>query len=65
MYRVEQSRGAGKTPGPWDKEYTNLYFIFSMMFNAFIISNMFVGVLCSAYNRQKDKLGKLDTISAS
>lgn len=51
MYEVQQSRGPGKTPGAWDRPLTNVYFIFSMGFCAFLITNMFVGVVCSAYNR--------------
>ena len=63
MYQVERSRGPGKTPGEKSNLFSNTYFTVCQMVCALFIINMFVGVVCSAYNRQKDKIGKIDTIT--
>ena len=34
-----------------------IYFIFYIIFGAFFITNLFVGVVISTYNREKDRLG--------
>ena len=58
MYRAMYSKGAGQQPDRNDVSYfPAIYYIFYVIFGAFFITNLFVGVVISTYNREKDRLG--------
>ena len=59
MYRAMHSNGPGAQASKDDKSYfASLYFAFYVVFGAFFITNLFVGIVISTYNREKDRLGK-------
>ena len=58
MYRAVRSEDSGKQPS--DENFDGLaatYFCFYIIFGAFFITNLFIGVVISTYNREKDRLG--------
>lgn len=60
MYRAIRSRGEGKQPdrsGETADPIAAAYFCIFIVFGAFFITNLFVGVVISTYNREKDRLG--------
>lgn len=60
MYRAMESRGPHQQPdltGVDKQYYPSLYYCFYIIFGAFFITNLFVGVVISTYNREKDRLG--------
>jgi len=58
MYRAMDSNGPTMTPGFKTKPYYSLFFISYVIFGAFFITNLFVGVVISSFNRESDRLGK-------
>jgi len=61
MYSTVNSKGPDLLPGY--KEGSNPYilcsfFMFFIMFGAFFVMNLFVGVIISAFNRETERLGK-------
>ena len=60
MYRAMRSRGSGIEPDftAEGKDYfDSIFYIFFIIFGAFFITNLFVGVVISTYNREKERLG--------
>lgn len=60
MYLANKTRGPGLEPDykSDSKQFIFVtYFIFYIVFGAFFITNLFVGVVISTYNREKDRLG--------
>lgn len=59
MYRSEEFT---KEPGvkniPGENKLNTLFFVFFIIIGSFFITNLFVGVVISSYNREKDNLGK-------
>ena len=58
MYRGVASRGIDMTPVQLTNIYTAFFFIGFMIVGSFFMLNLFVGVVISTYNREKEKLGK-------
>lgn len=58
MYRAMDSNGPDKVPGYKEKPIYSLFFVFYIVFGAFFITNLFVGVVISSFNRESDRLGK-------
>jgi len=58
MYRAMDSRGPELVPGYKEQPYLSFFFLFFVIFGAFFITNLFVGVVISAYNRESERLGK-------
>ena len=60
MYLANKTRGPGLEPD-YDSDKKQFlfvtYYIFYIVFGAFFITNLFVGVVISTYNREKDRLG--------
>ena len=60
MYRAMESNGPNEMPditGNNKHYYPALYYCFYIIFGAFFITNLFVGVVISTYNREKERLG--------
>ena len=58
MYHAIHSQGPGKVPNENTKSYiVSLYFILSVIIGSFFVTNLFVGIVTSTYNREKDRLG--------
>ena len=52
------SNGPNLTPGFKTKPYYSIFFVVYIIFGAFFITNLFVGVVISTFNRESDRLGK-------
>jgi len=59
MYRGMASRGPDLQPSPNSQPQVALFYVFFMVVGCFFMINMFVGVVISTYNREKENLGKL------
>lgn len=57
MYKIMNSNGPDLVPSYKKEPYLSLYFMAFIVFGAFFIINMFVGVVISAYNREIEKNG--------
>lgn len=57
MYKVMNSGGPETAPGYKTSPYLSLFFILFIIFGAFFIINLFVGVIISAYNREIERSG--------
>ena len=55
MNMAVNSKGPSLAPGFKETPYISLFFLIFMIFGAFFIVNLFVGVIISAYNREIDK----------
>ena len=51
------SGGPETAPGYKTSPYLSLFFILFIIFGAFFIINLFVGVIISAYNREIERSG--------
>jgi len=58
MYKMMNSNGPDLVPGYKVNYFISAFFIFFIIFGAFFIINLFVGVVISAYNRESERLGK-------
>jgi len=58
MYRGAASRGIDLQPERLARPYMAFFFIAFIVIGSFFILNLFVGVVISTYNRQKEKHGK-------
>ena len=58
MYQGIAARGVDLAPK--DKNYPlyALYFIFFIVICAFFIMNLFIGIVISNYNKERERLGK-------
>jgi len=54
MNRAINSKGPFDVPGFKESPYLSLFFLVFMIFCAFFIISLFVGVIISAYNREID-----------
>jgi len=57
MYKIMNSNGPDRVPGYKQQPYLSIFFMAFIIFGAFFIINMFVGVVISAYNREIEKNG--------
>jgi voltage-gated sodium channel type IV alpha len=55
MNLAVNSKGPLDVPGFKENPYISLFFLVFIIFGAFFIINLFVGVIISAYNREIDK----------
>ena len=51
------SSGTFTTPGFKEQPWTATFFIIFVIFASFFITNLFIGVIISAYNREIEKSG--------
>ena len=58
MYSIVNSNGPDTVPGYKTQPYMALFFVSYIIFGTFFVSNLFVGVVISAYNEETDRLGK-------
>lgn len=58
MYRAMDSRGPDLVPGYKTNPYQTLFFVAFIIVGAFFITNLFVGVVITSYNRESENLGK-------
>lgn len=58
MYRAMNSRGPNLVPGFKTNPYQTLFFVAYIIVGAFFITNLFVGVVISSFNRESERLGK-------
>lgn len=59
MYAGMSSRGVDMIPKQFNNPFYFIYFVVFIIVCNFFITNLFVGVVISTYNREKEKLGKL------
>lgn len=52
------SKGIGYTREPHSNDYISIYFVIYIVVCAFFIINLFVGIVITTYNRQKEQVGK-------
>jgi len=57
MYKVMNSGGIDNVPGYKTQPFISIFFILFIIFGAFFIINLFVGVIISAYNREIERSG--------
>lgn len=55
MYYTMYASKENMVPKQFENVYRSLYFIFYVIFLNFFITNLFVGVVVSSYNNQKEK----------
>jgi hypothetical protein len=58
MYQGMASRGIDRTPKDKNNPIMALYFIILIVIGSFFIMNLFVGIVISNFNREKERLGK-------
>jgi hypothetical protein len=58
MFRATTLKGIDMIPKYKGNIYYSLFFVFFVIIGNFFITNLFVGVVVSTYNREKEKLGK-------
>jgi len=58
MYLAMWSKGIGYTRVPHSNDYISLYFVIYIVVCAFFIINLFVGIVITTYNRQRERVGK-------
>lgn len=57
MYKALATRGIDLVPQQYATPAISIYFIVFMIVGNFFITNLFVGVVISTYNRENEKLG--------
>ena len=57
MYSAIDSRGVDEVPKQNSTPYLSFYFVLFIIVGSFFMTNVFVGVMISTYNREKEKLG--------
>ena len=58
MYFGVWTRGIDLSKAPGSKPFISLFFITYIVVCSFFILNLFVGVVITTYNREKEKLGR-------
>ena len=58
MYKAMNSRGPDMTPGFKENYVYSLFFMSYIIFGAYFMANLFVGVVISSFNREKENIGK-------
>jgi hypothetical protein len=58
MYKSAASKGIDLTPEPLSNSYIMFFFLIFIIVGSFFMINLFVGVVISTFNREKEKLGK-------
>ena len=64
MYQSTWIRDLDLVPRYYSTPYYSFYFVIFTIVGAFFITNLFVGVVVSTYNREKDKLGNYFLLTA-
>ena len=57
MWQSSRIRGLDLVPRFYSNPYYTIFFIAFQIVGGFFIKNLFVGVVVSTYNREKEKLG--------
>lgn len=57
MNKAVASRGIDMNPMPYSDPFISFFFILFIIVGSFFITNLFVGVVISTYNRESEKLG--------
>ena len=57
MYDSMMTRGIGMVPKQYSSPYISLFFVIFVIVGSFFMTNLFVGVVISSYNREREKLG--------
>lgn len=57
MYKAMAATKIDYMPKQYSNPYYSLYFVIFIVIGAFFITNLFVGVVISTYNREKEKIG--------
>lgn len=58
MYTAIATNGLDMELVPYNKPYLALYFVGFVIIGAFFVLNLFVGIVISTFNREKENLGK-------
>ena len=58
MYSAMNSRGKDLVPGFHENSWMSFFFTTWIIVGAFFMTNLFVGVVISAFNREQERLGK-------
>ena len=58
MYKAMNSMGPDMQPGNKENYTYSVFFISYIIFGAYFMANLFVGVVISSFNRESEKLGK-------
>ena len=58
MYKAMNSRGPNMQPGSKESYSSSLFFMGYIIFGAYFMANLFVGVVISSFNRERENLGK-------
>jgi hypothetical protein len=58
MYRVTAHTTPDEVNSPMSKPHWIVFFILFIIFASFFIVNLFVGIVISTFNREKERLGK-------
>ena len=58
MYMSASARGIDLTPEHFSNYGISLYYVAFIVIGNFFLLNLFVGVVISTYNREKEVLGK-------
>ena len=58
MYKAMNSNGINRQPGSKENYGISLFFCAYIIFGAYFMANLFVGVVISSFNRESEKLGK-------
>ena len=58
MYKAMNSNGPNLQPGSKVNYIYSIFFMSYIIFGAYFMANLFVGVVISSFNRESEKLGK-------
>ena len=58
MYRAMNSMGPSLQPGNKENYIYSVFFCSFIIFGAYFMANLFVGVVISSFNRESEKIGK-------
>ena len=58
MYSIVNSGGPDAVPIFNNSPMVRIFFILFIIFGAFFMTNLFVGVVINAFNRESDRLGR-------
>lgn len=63
MFQAAMATEIDQAPYMWNHQYWNYFFIGFMVIGNFFFLNLFVGVVISSFNKEKDVLGGLDKLT--
>jgi hypothetical protein len=58
MFSIVNSDGPEAVPVFYNSPFVVVFFILFIIFGAFFMTNLFVGVVINAFNKESDRLGK-------